>query len=57
VTELASIVRGESGARSRDADRVLYELHGGSFHDLFVATWGYEWARAQGVGKPFDLSS
>jgi ornithine cyclodeaminase/alanine dehydrogenase-like protein (mu-crystallin family) len=57
VTELASIVRGESGARSRDADRVLYELHGGSFHDLFVATWGYEWAKAQGLGKPFDLSS
>lgn len=57
VTELASIVQGKSRARARESDRVLYELHGGSFHDLFVATWGYEWARAQGLGKPFDLSS
>jgi hypothetical protein len=35
---------------------VLYELTGGSFHDLFIATWGYEWARSRGLGAPFDLS-
>jgi alanine dehydrogenase len=56
VTELASVVLGKATPRTRDTDRVLYELTGGSFHDLYVATWGYEWAKAQGLGKPFDLS-
>ena len=36
---------------------LVYELTGGSFHDLFIASWGYEWARSQGLGRPFDLSS
>jgi alanine dehydrogenase len=57
VTELAAIVGGKAQPRHEASDRVLYELTGGSFHDLFIATWGYEWARAQGLGAPFDLSS
>jgi ornithine cyclodeaminase/alanine dehydrogenase-like protein (mu-crystallin family) len=56
VTELASIVRGDAKARTSENDTTLYELTGGSFHDLYIATWGYEWARARGLGKPFDLS-
>jgi len=57
VTDLASVVAGKASPRLREQDRVLYELTGGSFHDLFIATWGYEWAREQQLGKPFDLSS
>jgi ornithine cyclodeaminase/alanine dehydrogenase-like protein (mu-crystallin family) len=57
VIELASVVQGEAQPRSRDSGRVLYELTGGSFHDLFIASWGYEWAKSQGLGRPFDLSS
>ena len=57
VMELASIVVDGAQPRAREADRVLYELTGGSFHDLFIAKWGYEWAIAQGLGAPFDLSS
>ena len=36
---------------------VIYRLEGGTVQDLFVATWGYEWARARGLGRPFDLSA
>jgi len=57
VTDLASVVAAKASPRLREQDRVLYELTGGSFHDLFIATWGYEWAREQQLGKPFDLSS
>jgi alanine dehydrogenase len=57
VTELASVLKGGASPRTDDSDRVLYELTGGSFHDLFVATWGYEWARSQGLGRLFDLSA
>jgi ornithine cyclodeaminase/alanine dehydrogenase-like protein (mu-crystallin family) len=57
VIELAAVVQGKASVRSRDGGRVLYELTGGSFHDLFIATWGYEWAKAQDLGRPFDLSN
>jgi ornithine cyclodeaminase/alanine dehydrogenase-like protein (mu-crystallin family) len=42
--------------RRSDAERVIYRLEGGTIQDLFVATWGYSWARANGLGRPFDLS-
>jgi ornithine cyclodeaminase/alanine dehydrogenase len=47
------------GARPRRTDdqRVIYRLEGGTVQDLFVATWGYNWAREQGLGVPFDLSA
>ena len=57
VLELASVLVDKAPARKTESDQVLYELTGGSFHDLFIATWGYEWARSQGRGAPFDLSS
>jgi ornithine cyclodeaminase/alanine dehydrogenase-like protein (mu-crystallin family) len=57
VTELASVVLHAANPRRQASDNVLYELTGGSFHDLFIAAWGYDWARTQGLGQPFDLSS
>jgi ornithine cyclodeaminase/alanine dehydrogenase len=57
VLDLAAVVVDKAAARRAPSDRVLYELTGGSFHDLFIATWGYEWARSQGLGVSFDLSS
>ncbi len=57
VLELASVVVDKARPRRSDSESVLYQLTGGSFHDLFIATWGYEWAMAQGLGVPFDLSS
>ncbi|HEX5139692.1 MAG TPA: hypothetical protein VFX19_01985 [Dehalococcoidia bacterium] len=57
LTELGAVITKGAKPRRSASDRVLYELTGGNFHDLFVATWGYEWARARGLGKPFDLSS
>jgi hypothetical protein len=36
---------------------VIYQLEGGTVQDLFVATWGYEWAIARGLGRQFDLSA
>jgi ornithine cyclodeaminase/alanine dehydrogenase-like protein (mu-crystallin family) len=55
LTELGSVLTGKANPRRSPSDRVLYELTGGNFHDLFVATWGYEWARSQGLGHSFDL--
>jgi len=57
VLPLASVVVDGAQARREASDQVLYELTGGSFHDLFIATWGYEWARSKGLGVPFDLSA
>jgi alanine dehydrogenase len=57
LTELGKVIDGEDNPRRTASDRVLYELTGGNFHDLFVATWGYEWARSQGIGHTFDLRS
>jgi ornithine cyclodeaminase/alanine dehydrogenase-like protein (mu-crystallin family) len=57
VIELASVVQGKVDPRAQGAATVLYELTGGSFHDLYIASWGYEWAKSRGLGVPFDLSS
>lgn len=57
LTEFGPVVAGNAEPRRNPSDRVLYELTGGNFHDLFVATWGYEWARARGLGHAFDLSA
>ena len=57
LTELGAVVTGKANPRREPSDRVLYELTGGNFHDLFIATWGYEWARAKGLGYKFDLRS
>jgi ornithine cyclodeaminase/alanine dehydrogenase-like protein (mu-crystallin family) len=54
---LGAIITGEVTARLHSDDRVVYRLEGGTVQDLFVATWGFNWARARGLGQPFDLSS
>ncbi|MBV9579988.1 MAG: ornithine cyclodeaminase family protein [Chloroflexi bacterium] len=43
--------------RRSDDERVIYRLEGGTVQDLFVATWGYTWARDRGLGQAFDLSA
>lgn len=57
VTELGAVLVKGADPRRSPQDTVLYELTGGNFHDLLVATWGYEWARSKGLGAPFDLSA
>ncbi|HEX5370446.1 MAG TPA: hypothetical protein VFY10_13615 [Dehalococcoidia bacterium] len=52
----AVIVDGANPRRTAD-ETVVYHLEGGTTHDLFVASWGYDWARAHGLGVPFDLSA
>ena len=47
---------GVADPRRSPDDRVIYDLTGGNVHDLFVATWGYEWAVSQGLGSTFALT-
>jgi ornithine cyclodeaminase/alanine dehydrogenase-like protein (mu-crystallin family) len=57
VLDLGGVIaKGDSPRRSGN-DTVIYHLEGGTSQDLYVATWGYEWAKSKGLGKPFDLSS
>ncbi|MGH2366128.1 MAG: ornithine cyclodeaminase family protein [Chloroflexota bacterium] len=55
-TALGSIIMGDAPPRDGSGDTVLYQLEGGTAQDLFVAAWGYQWAKARGVGVSFDLS-
>src|SRR5205823_8338981 len=55
VTELGEVIAGAQPRQSPD-DHVVFHLEGGTAHDLFVATWGYQWAKARELGRPFDLS-
>lgn len=57
VTELGAVITQGANPRRSPQDTVIYHLEGGSAHDLFVATWGYEWAKARGLGRHFDLSA
>lgn len=57
VTRIGDVITKGANPRQQDTDNVLYHLEGGTVQDLYVATWGYEWAKARGLGKPFDLSS
>jgi len=57
VTELGAVITQGANPRRSESDTVIYHLEGGSAQDLFLATWGYEWAKANGLGKPFDLSA
>ncbi len=55
VTELGAVIVDKANPRKSDGDNIVFHLEGGTGHDLFIATWGYEWARAKGYGKPFNL--
>ena len=56
VTELGPIMDGVADPRRTPDDTVIYDLTGGNVHDLFLATWAYEWAVAQGLGSTFTLT-
>jgi ornithine cyclodeaminase/alanine dehydrogenase-like protein (mu-crystallin family) len=57
VTALGSVILDGANPRRSPDDTVIYHLEGGTAQDLFIATWGYEWAISRGLGKPFDLSA
>jgi ornithine cyclodeaminase/alanine dehydrogenase-like protein (mu-crystallin family) len=57
AAQLATVIVDGANPRQTASDRVNYQLEGGTVQDLFVATWGYEWAKARGLGTPFDLSA
>jgi alanine dehydrogenase len=54
---LGSIITEEVNARLHAEDTLIYRLEGGTVQDLFVASWGYAWASARGLGHEFDLNA
>ncbi|MEA2640109.1 MAG: hypothetical protein QOF51_1503 [Chloroflexota bacterium] len=50
------VVADEVAPRRTADDVVVFDLTAFSIHDLAVARWAYDWARANGVGTPFVLS-
>jgi ornithine cyclodeaminase/alanine dehydrogenase-like protein (mu-crystallin family) len=57
VTALGAVIVDGADPRRAQSDTVIYHLEGGTVQDLFVASWGYQWAKARGLGHPFDLSA
>jgi ornithine cyclodeaminase/alanine dehydrogenase-like protein (mu-crystallin family) len=57
VTPLGQVIQDGADPRRTPQDTVIYHLEGGTVQDLYIATWGYTWAKARGLGKPFDLSA
>jgi alanine dehydrogenase len=57
VLDLGAVITQGANPRKSEKDTVIYHLEGGTAQDLYVATWGYEWALERGLGKTFDLSS
>jgi alanine dehydrogenase len=55
MTDLGSVIVDKVDPRRSPQETVLYQLEGGNVHDLYVATWGYNWARERGLGQPFEL--
>jgi ornithine cyclodeaminase/alanine dehydrogenase-like protein (mu-crystallin family) len=54
---LGAVIVEHARPRSSNDERVIYRLEGGTVQDLFVATWGYNWARANKLGQSFNLSA
>jgi alanine dehydrogenase len=57
LVELGAVIARGADPRRSQNDTVVYHLEGGTAQDLFIATWGYEWALERGLGKAFDLRS
>jgi ornithine cyclodeaminase/alanine dehydrogenase-like protein (mu-crystallin family) len=57
LVPLGAIIASEVNARLHPEDTLIYRLEGGTVQDLFVATWGYDWAKTRGLGDEFDLST
>lgn len=56
VTPLGAVIVNAADPRRAPGETVIYHLEGGTVQDLFIATWGYEWATGRGLGQSFDLS-
>jgi ornithine cyclodeaminase/alanine dehydrogenase-like protein (mu-crystallin family) len=57
VTELTALLAGEAEPPRRHPDDVVvFELTAIGAHDLAIARWVYDWARANRVGTPFSLA-
>jgi alanine dehydrogenase len=54
---LGAVIVDNARPRRSDDERLIYRLEGGTVQDLFVATWGYNWARANKLGQFFNLSA
>jgi ornithine cyclodeaminase/alanine dehydrogenase-like protein (mu-crystallin family) len=57
AAELPGVVAGEATPRRMAEDVVVFDLTASAVHDLAIAQWAYSWARANGVGTPFVLST
>jgi len=57
AAELIDVVAGEATPRRTPDDVVVFELAVVNAYDLAIAQWAYTWARANGVGTPFVLST
>jgi alanine dehydrogenase len=57
TTSLGAVIVDGVSPRRAPHEAVIYRLEGGTVQDLYVATWGYEWAKAHGPGRSFDLSA
>lgn len=57
AAELTAVVAGDATPRRTRDDVVVFDLTASSAHDLAIARWAYGWARANGVGTPFVLST
>ncbi len=53
---LGAVIAQEVNPRLHPEDTLIYRLEGGTVQDLFVATWGYNWAIQRGLGHAFDLN-
>lgn len=56
VSALGAAILNGAGPRRTPKENLIFHLEGGSAHDLYVATWAYNWAHERGLGLRFDLS-
>lgn len=54
--ELTAVVAAGANPRRTPDDVVVYVLTATHVHDLAMAQWAYDWARANGLGTPFVLT-
>jgi alanine dehydrogenase len=57
IIQLGAVLQDGLDPRQSPTETVIYELENTYVHDLFIADWGYHWARDRGLGTPFDLSA
>ena len=57
ATTLLDVIRGNTSARQRDDDILLYEQRGSYSWDAALLRWVYNWALEHRVGTSFQLTS